>query len=86
MSESQKPDFASSLYDGDIDPFTYLAPPNQLVTLALSSSQQIFNAFDSEFLRLGIPLVALSSLTRVGPDRRKAFVLYDDMTYSDWVD
>lgn len=86
MSESQQSDFASSLYDGDIDPLTYLAPSNQPVTPALSSSQQTFDAFDSEFLRPVIPLMVPSSLTRVGPDRRKAFVLYDEMTHSDWVD
>jgi hypothetical protein len=86
MSESQRSDFASSLYDGDIDTLTYLAPSNQPVTPAPSSSQKTFDAFDSEFLRPVIPLVVPSSLTRVGPDRRKAFVLYDEMTHSDWVD
>jgi len=86
MSESQQSDFASSLYDGDIDTLTYLAPSNQPVTPAQSSSQQTFDVFDSEFLRPVIPLVVPSSLTRVGPDRRKAFVLYNEMTHSDWVD
>jgi hypothetical protein len=74
MSESQQYDFTSSVYDEDIDTLTYLAPSNQPVTPALSSSQQTFDAFDSEFLRPIIPLVIPSCLTRVGPGRRKAFV------------
>jgi len=86
MSQSQQSDFTSSLYDGDLDNLTYLTPSDQPANLDLSSSQQTFDAFGPEFLRPGIPLVVPSSLIRVGPDRRKAFVLYDEMTHSDWVD
>jgi hypothetical protein len=86
MSQSQQSDFASSLYDGDTDNTTYLTPSNQPATSDLSSSQQTFDAFDAEFLCPVIPLVVLSSLICVGPDQRKVFVLYDKITYSDWVD
>jgi hypothetical protein len=46
----------------------------------------MLDVFETGFLRPTIPPLIPSVLTRVGPDRRKAFVLYDKMTHSDWVD
>jgi hypothetical protein len=84
MSQSQQSDFASSLYDGDIDNISYLAPSNYLATP--SSSQHTIDPFDTDFLRPTIPPILPSSLQRVGPDRRKAFILYDKMTHNEWVE
>ncbi|KAJ5812290.1 hypothetical protein N7474_008591 [Penicillium riverlandense] len=60
---------------------SYLTPSNQLATL--STSQHTIETFDPNFLRPNIPLIAPSCLIRVRPDRRKAFVLYDKMSYND---
>lgn len=84
MSQNQHSDFASSLYDDEIDNLSYLSSSNYLATL--SGSQYILEASNQEFLRPNIPLAVPSSFTRVGPDRRKAFILYDRMAHSDWVD
>lgn len=84
MSQSQQSDFASSLYDGDLDNLSYLTPSNHLVTP--SGSQHTIETFDPDFLRPNIPLAVPSCLIHVGPDRRKAFVLYDKMSHNDWVD
>lgn len=91
MSQLQYSDadgFSSSIYDGDIDNLTFLPPENShlLYTSELSVSQQTINSFDQEFLRPSAPLTIPLSLTRVGPDRRKGYVLYENMTHSDWVD
>lgn len=80
MSQSQQSeDFSSSIYDSDLENLAYLTPD-------LSGSQQKFDSFDPEFLRPAPPPSIPSSLTRVGPDRRKAYVLYDEMVHTDWVD
>lgn len=87
MSQSQQSDFLSSLYDGDIgdaDNLTYLTPSNQPATP--SGSQHTLDTFDSSFLRPAIPLAIPSALERVGPDRRKAYVLYTEMSHTEWVD
>ena len=88
MSQSQQSNLTSSIYDGDIDNLGYLTPSNRLGTPEPSTSQQTFDldSIDSEFLRPIIPLIPPTSLLRVGPDRRKAFVLYDKMTHTEWVD
>lgn len=88
MSQSQQSDsLSSSIYDSNIDNIAYLpSDAPQLLTSDLSSSQQTFDSFDPEFLRPRPPPLIPSSLTRVGPDRRKAYVLYDEMVYTDWVD
>ena len=88
MSQSQQSNLTSSIYDGDIGNLSYLTPLNRLGTPDPSISQQTFdlNSIDPEFLRLVIPLAPPTSLIRVGPDRRKAYVLYDEMTYTEWVD
>lgn len=84
MSQSQQSDFASSLYDGDLDNLSYLTTSNHLATP--SASQHTIETFDPDFLRPNIPLIAPSCLIRVGPDRRKAFILYNKMSHNDWVD
>jgi hypothetical protein len=87
MSQSQHSDvFPSSLYD-DTDSIPYLAPENpQLFTPELSSSQQTFNSFEQDFLRPQPRLLIPSLFKRVGPDRRKAYVLYDNMMNTEWVE
>lgn len=87
MSQSQNSDIVlSSLYD-DTDSVLYLtSDPPQLFTPEPSGSQQTFDLFDQDFIRpqarLSIPLC----LKRVGPDRRKNYVLYDRTMHSEWVD
>jgi hypothetical protein len=80
MSQSQHSDFASSLYDGDIDNIAYLTPSNQPATP--SGSQHTFDTFEPDFLRPTIPPLIPEIFSRVGPDRRKAFVLYDKMAHN----
>lgn len=80
MSQSQYSDFASSLCDGEIDNLNYLTTPNPLATL--SGSQYALDISDQDFLRPPRPV--LPSFTRVGPDRRKAFVLYERMAHNEW--
>lgn len=87
MSQSQQSDFASSFYDSEIDNLGYL-PHSNLHHLAPepSGSQQTFDSRHSDFRRTILPPVVPSSLTHVGPDRRKAYVLYDKMSHNDWVE
>jgi hypothetical protein len=87
MSQSQHSNvFLSSLYD-DTDSIPYLTPENpQLFTPELSSSQQTFNSFEQDFLRPQPHLLIPSLFKRVGPDRRKAYVLYDNMMNTEWVE
>ena len=88
MSQSQYSDaFSSSLYDSDIN-LAYLTPENeQLATISEPSTSQLaINSFDPEFLRPPIPLLVPEGLTRVGPDRRKAFVLYNEMVDKEFMD
>lgn len=82
MSQSQHSYFASSLYDGEIDDLSYLS--TQQVTP--SASQHSIDPCDSSFLLPNDPPPIPSSFTRVGPHRRKAFILYDKMTHNEWVD
>lgn len=78
MSQSQFSDFTSSFY-GELD-------DSQVPTS--SASIQTQETWESSFLRPGglTPTSVPSSLTRVGPDRRKTFLLYDQMVHSEWVD
>lgn len=84
MSQSQQSDFASSLYDGEIDNISYPTSSNYLATP--SGSQYTLDVSDQDFIGPNIPLAAPSFFTRVGPDRRKVFILYDRMAHSDWVE
>ena len=81
ISQSQQSDFASSLYDGDLDNLSYLTLSIHPATL--STSQYTLETFDPNFLRPNIPLKVPSYLKRVGPDKRKTFVLYEKMSYND---
>jgi hypothetical protein len=83
MSQSQHSNFASSIYDGEIDNLSYLTTPNPPATP--SGSQYTLDASEQDFLRPLRPVVP-SSFTRVGPDQRKAFILYERMAHSEWVD
>lgn len=87
MSQSQNSDvFPSSLYD-NTDSILYLpSDPLQPFTPKLSGSQQTFDPFNQDFLRPQAPPIIPPSLTRLGPDRRKAYVLYDGTMYTEWVD
>jgi hypothetical protein len=87
MSQSQQSDFASSLYDSEIDSLGYLPHSNlPHLTLEPPGSQQMFDSRHSDFCRPTLPPVVPSSLTHVGPDRRKTYVLYDKMSHNDWVE
>lgn len=88
MSQSQRSNFTSSIYDGDIDNLACLTPTDHLDTPEPSLSQRTFDldSIDPEFFRPVIPLVPPESFIRVGPDRRKVFVRYDEMAHTEWVD
>jgi hypothetical protein len=74
----------SSFYDGDIDNLGYITLFNE--NTILSSSQLILDTFGSDFIRLNLPPPIPPSFTRVGLTRRKAYVLYDIMAHTEWVD
>lgn len=79
MSQSQLSDFASSLYGGDLDDLSYISTGQ----VTPSASQ---HTIDSNFRRPDDPLLIPPLLKRVGPDRRKGFILYDTMSHNDFVD
>ena len=87
MSQSQNSEvFSSSIYDSDIDNIAYLAPENgQLFTPDPSCSQQLFDSFNTDFLRPPPPSMIPPSLTLVGPGRKKSFALYDIEMHTEWV-
>lgn len=82
MSQNQQSPFSSSIYDSDFDNYI---PPNHPFTPNLSESQEILPSLDTDFLRPLLPPAIPPSLTRVGPGRNKAYILYDEMLHSDWV-
>lgn len=84
MSQSQHSDFTSSLYDVEFDNSAYLTSSNYPATPI--ESQQIIDILEPSFLRPAIPSSTLSIFERVGPDRRKLYFLYDEMTHNDWVE
>jgi hypothetical protein len=84
MSQGQHSEFASSLYDVEFDNSAYLTPTNYPTTP--SGSHQTFDALENSFLRPSVPLIAPSTLERVGPDRRRLYLLYNEMSHSDWVE
>lgn len=88
MSQSQLSEaFSSSIYNSDIDNIAYLAPENlQIFTPDLSGSQQTLDSCTPEFFQPPPPPVIPPSLTRIGPNRRKAYVLYNEIMHTDWVD
>ncbi|CAG8360902.1 unnamed protein product, partial [Penicillium salamii] len=76
MSQSQFSDFTSSFYGENDD--------SQI--LNSSASQLTQDPWEPNFLRPNAPLPIPPSLTCVGPDRQKSFVLYNTMVHSEWVD
>ncbi|KAJ5264775.1 hypothetical protein N7505_007568 [Penicillium chrysogenum] len=86
MSQSQHSDFLPTLFDRDTDNLGYLIPSSRALTPSSQLTVEPFDAVDTDFLRPSNLLPIPPSLTRVGPDRRKAYVLYDDMVYQEWVD
>ena len=87
MSQSQHSDFLPTLYDADTDNLSYLIPSSRVPTPSGSQlTIEPFDAIDTDFLRPSNLLPIPHSLTRVGPDRRKAYVLYDNMAYEEWVE
>jgi GT2 family glycosyltransferase len=84
MSQSQQSDLPSSLYDGEIDNLTYLTHSHPLATP--SETQHTFDTLDTSFLRPAIPLTIPSILERVGPDQRKAYILYNKMSHNKYVE
>ncbi|KAJ5310940.1 uncharacterized protein N7443_003401 [Penicillium atrosanguineum] len=81
MSQNQQSPFSSSIYDSDFDNYI---PPNHPFTPNLSESQETLPSLDTDFLRPLLPPAIPPSLTRVGPSRNKAYILYDEMLHSDW--
>jgi hypothetical protein len=85
QSQSQQSDYLPSLYEEETDQSSFLSPSQHLITPTPSFfSSYPIEGSEPDFLRPNNPIPP--SLTRVGPDRRKAFVLYDNMAYTDWVD
>lgn len=73
------------MYESDaIDNFSCLqSDDQQSYTPDVSSSQQLIaSATDLGFVR---PLSIPSSLERVGPDRKKSWILYSDMSKDDFI-
>lgn len=87
MAQSQHSDiFPSSIYD-DTESIQYLTSGYpQLFTPDLSSSQKTLDPLESDFLRPQPPQSIPSSFQRVGPNRRKDYVLYNNIMHSEWVD
>ena len=86
---TQSEGFASSSYNSNLDNHSCLiSDPPQTFTPNLSESQHTLESFDSEVLpsTFSQPLIVPNTLTRVGSDKRKPFVLYNNMAHSDWVE
>ncbi|KAJ5853100.1 hypothetical protein N7534_005643 [Penicillium rubens] len=79
MSQTQQSTFSSSIYDGDLD----LIPYSQF-TPDFSESQETLPTED--FLRPAIPSSIPLCLTRVGPNRVKNYLLYDEMVHNEWLE
>lgn len=90
MSQSQPTDIlSSSAYNAELESLDYLIPSNEIPTL--SGSQYTLDTIDAPSLRSEVslrsnPLQYPPSLTQVGPNRKKAFLLYDTMVHSDFVE
>jgi hypothetical protein len=87
MSQSQQSEaLSSSIYNGDFENLAYFTPESaQSVTPNLLTSHQTFDSLNSEFIRPPPHLTVPSSLTLVGPGRRKPFVRYDQEMHTEWV-
>jgi hypothetical protein len=89
QSQSQYSDFVPSLYDGNTETLGYLTPLQNTTTSSGSQNQYLIDTFEPcsepDFLRLVDPPLIPDSLLRVGPNRRKEYLLYDNMAHDDWV-
>jgi hypothetical protein len=76
--------YHSSSYGGDVPDLNFLPSDDRLLDLPFS--QETLNSVSEvDFLRSQTPPLIPSSLDRVGPDRRKLFVLYTDMANDEFV-
>ncbi|CAG7993525.1 unnamed protein product, partial [Penicillium nalgiovense] len=64
---------------GDLNDLLYIS--TRQVTPSVSQ-----HIFDSSFRRLDDPLLIPPLLKRVRPDYRKGFILYDTISYNDFID
>jgi hypothetical protein len=85
QSQSQLSDFVSSFYDDQTNELTYLGPSNPPTT-PLGSQTTTTDLFHPDFTRPSVPITIPSFFLRVGPNRRKDFVLYDKMAHTEWVE
>ncbi|KAJ5249580.1 hypothetical protein N7524_011896 [Penicillium chrysogenum] len=76
--------YHSSSYSGDVPDLNFLPSDDRLLDLP-SSQENLNSVSEVDFLRSQTPPLIPSSLDRVGPDRRKLFVLYTDMANDDFV-
>src|SRR5260370_26213816 len=93
----QSSDLLSPFYDPNSNPESFTYPSSEIdPSLQYPSSPGIGSShqstvdtnypLDTDFLRPSIPLEGLPlSLTRVGPNRRKNWILYNDMNKKDFV-
>jgi len=86
QDQSQQSDFLFSLYKRDTDQLTDFTSLYSLIipTNSILGSYSIENS-ESDFLRPS-NLSPPDLFIRIGPDRRKIFVFYNSITYTDWVD
>jgi arylamine N-acetyltransferase len=88
MSQFSDP-YASSTYQFDqfdLSDNLGLPPPEEYASDLSYSQQTLDSARDSSFTRPSQPPSLPDTLQRVGPDKRKAFVLYSDMSKNQFVD
>ncbi|KAJ5318395.1 hypothetical protein N7476_004815 [Penicillium atrosanguineum] len=86
MSQSQYSDIFPSSTFNDTENIPYFASENpQLFTPEPSSSQQTLSSLNQDFSRPQPPLSIPPLFKRVGPNRRKNYVLYDDTMHTEWV-
>jgi hypothetical protein len=73
MSQSQQSNILSFFYNGDTDNLGYLILFNK--NIILSSNQLTLDTFGSDFIKPNLSPPIPPSFTRVGPTRRKAYVV-----------
>lgn len=80
--------YSSSVHEGDNSDNLLNFPSDdpQLFTPEASFSRQtVESVYDSDFIRPPQPPVIPDTLQRVGPHRRKAYILYSEMSKDDFV-
>lgn len=87
MSQSQQSEvFASSLYDGDPRNLGYLLSDYPQNFTPVFSSQPTSNILDSDLVYPQSLPAAPEIFDRISPDRRRTFIVYNNMAHSDWVE